>query len=108
MSKLTELEVCRKMAELEGLVSHIAGNVECAENHYAAKAIDGVVYETSRPYNPITGKALCFELMVKYGIDFFNINGVFYASDNKSVCVNSDNPGRAICLAILKSKGVEI
>jgi hypothetical protein len=104
MSNLTDLEICKRIAKIEG-VEH---------------ASDGIGvrywYEEGAPvknYNPLTDDAMCFRLMVKYGIILMTsrpdkgkvvgYNAWYYELIDK-VFVAGLNPNKAICLAIIESK----
>ena len=101
MSDLTDLEICRKIAEIEG--KSIDCDIgDCVSIHNGG---DGKLY------NPITDKALCFDLMVEYGVDFYSICVVgctyeaviFITSRNESIMARNKNPNKAICLAIIEA-----
>ena len=106
MNKLTDLEICKRLAEIEGLEfivkMDVFGFSECvfadSENHA------GLIR-----YNPLTDDALCFNLMIKYGIryDGRKIKGRhhFWSGNikNKNYTITL-HPNRAICLAIIASK----
>ncbi len=105
MNELTDLEICQRIAEIEGKSywTHGTGEGICM-NYIEGKRTSKVLY-----YNPLTDDALCFKLMVKYGIryDGRKIKGKhhfwFGNIKNKNYIVNF-HPNRAICLAIIKSK----
>lgn len=101
MSELTDLEICKRIAEIEGVRAvELGSESECwigDENH--------------DEYNPLTDKALCFDLMVKYEIDVqspyrpqgetrWEINYWIDAYSDAGV-IYDENPQRAICLAII-------
>lgn len=110
MNKLSDLEICKRIAEIEGLESRQCGNVECAENHYIT---DNAYCDETRHYNPLTDDALCFKLMVKYGVLFTpvipNIKIRDYSRGNykpETYMANSElnqSPNKAICLAIIEA-----
>ena len=105
MNKLADLEICKRIAEIEGLMF-------CTGNRYARIEIwlDGKVYKYKK-FNPLTDDALCFKLMVKYEVSLtygdYAVNaeiliereGGDYSFTSQAYC-----PKRAICLAIIKSK----
>lgn len=76
-----------------------AENEEC----FFTKVYSAPSQYTKATYNPLTDDALCFQLMVKYKIDFFHVNGIYCASDNKLVTAQCDTPNKAICLAIIEA-----
>lgn len=95
MKELTDLEICKKIAKIEGVDYSV---------HTSAV---GLAYTDELGevlwYNPLKNDALCFRLMVKHevSIDFdcvrdVNISGFgFYGFDS--------SPNKAICLAIIKA-----
>jgi hypothetical protein len=103
MDKLTDLEICKRIAEIEGLIF-------CTGNRYARIEIrkEGKLYKYSQ-YNPLTDGALCFKLMVKYKISLIqhqNNNAVYciWDHDEKHATNTMWNANRSICLAIIQSK----
>jgi hypothetical protein len=103
--KLTDLEVCQRIAEIEGKSYWTHGTGEGVFINYIEGDRDSKVLY----YNPLTDDALCFNLMIKYGIryDGRKIKGKhhfwFGNIKNKKYIVNF-HPNRAICLAIIESK----
>ncbi len=105
---MNDLEICTRIAEIEGInvFMHdciVRGGVLCRK--------DVVTGLAPQVYNPLTDKALCFDLMVKYELDvqapyrphnetewevMYWIDGVSDAG-----AVKNKNPQRAICLAII-------
>lgn len=107
--KLTDLEICKKIAEIEGHLS-IDNDSLFAQSH----RVKIIVHGEGRTllYNPLTDDALCFQLMVKYKMQLTNIskNGCEYICYKQNVYVNVNNttkgiksPNKAICLAIIKA-----
>ena len=102
MENLTDLEIFQKIAEI-----HI-GCVYIFDN--------SVYWDSSKgdEFNPLTDKALCFDLMVEYEIDLLPLRvgvGVYHKShwelfngvdDFEEFSLCDKNPQRAICLAIIK------
>ena len=93
LNDLTDLEICKEIARIEGKKVH-----EDNSQLTGFALLDSESYEC---FNPLTDKALCFDLMVKYVVDFFHRDGTYSASDNKSFVVDDAKPHRAICLAII-------
>ena len=110
---MNDLDICKRIAEIEGVklygnsltiegtLSHVHDNNELGYNVQ---------------YNPLTDKALCFDLMVKYHIELTPLKGGdFLATPIKkydvygapAMCLNNGyvdyNPQRAICLAIIEA-----
>jgi len=90
---MTDLEICKRIAEIEGI--HVS-NVDAGM------------------YDPLTDKALCFDLMVNNNIELTPMkNGQFLATIIKKYDVYGApdlylnkgyldyNPQKAICLAII-------
>ena len=59
---MTDLEICKRIAEIEGLSEHRFRNYCNAEYDDECRLI------SVDHYNPLTDKALCFDLMVKYDV----------------------------------------
>lgn len=90
---MTDLEICKRIAEIEKI--HVS-NVECGM------------------YDPLTDKALCFDLMVKYKVVYLEGEAFADCLDGCSpegggyYCegtATDTNPQKAICLAIIEAKG---
>lgn len=104
MNELTDLEICRRIAEIEcvELMPHQEGD----RTTFAAGS--QVIY------SPLTDDALCFKLMVKHEV---NVNFVecpagtgkaWYAtgqySNSNTLCTDyCSSPSKAICLAIIEA-----
>jgi hypothetical protein len=106
MDKLTDLEICKRIAEIEGaketLYSYSSFNTP---KELTAVFDSSTVFN----YNPLTDDALCFKLMVKYKISLIqhqNNTAVYciWDHDEKHATNTMWNANRAICLAIIKSK----
>jgi hypothetical protein len=99
MKVLTDLEICKRIAEIEGKPHE----VDC-DKLYVTGEVFGTSYREL--FSPLTGDALCFKLMVKYNVSFWQLNKMFCAKvRNPDFRVDSaKSPNRAICLAIIKSK----
>jgi hypothetical protein len=90
---MNDLEICKRIAEIEKI--HVS-NAECGM------------------YDPLTDKALCFNLMVKY-MRFFKIQTVGNltvicvhdletTSPQDLLCiVKNTDPQKAICLAVIEA-----
>lgn len=107
MSKLTDLEICKRVAEIEGVNVDVIGGKAIIDN-----IIDGVRIRLTE-YNPLADDALCFQLMNKHFISLINhetTNGGCYAiwahsNETPHPCSTSvlTNQNRAICLAIIEA-----
>ena len=107
MSELTDLEIVRRLANLAGYNL----NEYCEKTGFTSCSfIDKNKLQMGHiSYNPLTNKSLCFDLMIKHGIDFQHkeVNSrCFVAMDSNSETLGEcdENPQRAICLAIIKKE----
>tara|TARA_R110002051_G_scaffold301683_1_gene369645 strand:+ start:740 stop:991 length:252 start_codon:yes stop_codon:yes gene_type:complete len=80
---MTDLEICKRIAEIEGISDYIFINYD---------------------YNPLTDKALCFDLMVKHKVDTEwwgdELGAYIPVNDGE---IHDKNPQKAICLAIIEA-----
>jgi hypothetical protein len=102
MSKLTDLEICQRIAEIEGRVISGVGSL-----NVFVKCEPSLI--GNEQYDPLTDDALCFRLMIKYKISLIqhqNNTAVYciWNHDEKHATNTMTNPKRAICLAIIESK----
>jgi hypothetical protein len=102
MNELTDLEICQRIAEIEGRVISGVGSlnvfVKCEPSRIG-----------NEQYDPLTDDALNHNLMIKYKISLIqhqNNTAVYciWNHDEKHATNTMTNPNRAICLAIIKSK----
>ena len=104
MTELTDLEILSKLAEIEKLDDFkIIG-----ENASYLDHIDkGFRYGFTRySFNPLKGKALCWDLMNKHDITIVRyydglVSGRFRI-DGDMYSVAASTPERALCLAIIE------
>lgn len=105
MSELTDLEICKRIAEIEG-----KEYASTSDGVYVIGELFGKEYKEL--YSPLTSKALCFDLMVKYELDVqapfkphdeinWEVNYSFNAYSDAGV-VYDENLQRAICLAVIE------
>jgi len=96
MSDLTDLELCKRIVEIEGECIDF-----CTDSFVVVhNGGDG------KYYNPLTDDALCFQLMVKYKVDIehFKCGTVStYIDDSVHGEVIEINVNRAILLAIIEA-----
>jgi len=109
---MTDLEICKRIAEIE----HGTAYVDCDDTGEFININHPRSDRGGEMYNPLTDKALCFELMVKY-MRFFKIQSdenltVIYVHDLEAtspqdlLCIVKDtDPQRAVCLAIIEAYG---
>ena len=108
MKELTDLEICKRIAEIEG--------VSCFEfPDCIVRTSDpdgtGTPQEAIGVYSPLTDDALCFQLMIKYETGCSTC-GNFADTHKKAWCAKAKGcknltieitPNRAICLAIIEA-----
>ena len=71
MTELTDLEICERIAEIEGYIFDTgSGYFRCKLNKHG-KVVDYI------DYNPLTDNALCFQLMVKHDINLTSMDSVY-------------------------------
>ena len=109
MTELTDLEICKKIAEVEGLTCELRESLFGNKILYALTESHGGL----KSYNPLTDDALCFQLMVKYKIDLVWVssllngdNRVYAKNTRRSNLVNKapiKDVNKAICLAIIEA-----
>lgn len=105
MKDLTDLEICKRINEIEGLSIRKAAHYE--------KVMNGAgICIGFNPHNPLEDDALCFKLMVKHGITFSyeaGIRDTIYAAAHMNAkshqYVFDAHPNKAICLAIIETNG---
>mgnify|MGYP003636529076 FL=1 len=103
MTELTDLEICKRIAEIEGFLTDPDDKYP---RYLRFKSGEHVGYKT---YNPLTDDALCFKLMVKYKIQLRKVtNGDGWSASfnklNHSICtLFNTSPNKAICLAIIEA-----
>jgi hypothetical protein len=101
MKELTDLEICQRIAEVEG--------VELMPYRQGDRTAFSAGSQTI--YNPLTDDALCFSLMLRhqvsvtYGEYAVNAEILIEKKDGEhSFATQAYCPKRAICLAIIVSK----
>jgi hypothetical protein len=114
MTELTDLEICQRIAEIEG-VSNII-EIDAIEPYLGI--IDGNIKPPSPVklvgrYDPLKDDALCFRLMKKHEVDLASpyrpnketswCADIFVNTYSDSLSVQDDNPNKAICLAIIEA-----
>lgn len=120
MRELSDLEICKRIAEIElGKSWFCNGDVDIV---YTSKTNMNAIFgkkhgdnDGNTAFNPLADDALCFRLMVKYEVSLgYGAIERYYASPSVlmgvkeylgiSSATNSKSPNRAICLAIIASK----
>ena len=109
---MTDLEICKRIAEIEGLAHTLENN--CFGDGKSVYA-DTANHTGLKHYNPLTDDALCFQLMVKYAIEVkppftgVQVNtkvvwSIFNGIDDfDNYYLYDKNTNRAICLAIIEA-----
>ena len=110
MNELTDLQICKRIAEIEGVPVFDDG-FDLFIPDYEASMSTG--YDEDKEYNPLTDDALCFQLMVKYDCDLispYRPNNdthwecqIFTEDCADAVSIYDDSPNKAICLAIIEA-----
>ena len=102
MSELTDLEICKRIAEIE--------NKGDCFSWFNTFAIRTEMYAEREEYNPLTDDALCFQLMVKYEVNVDSYLGVTNISsdytDRQDIAQFSYMDytiNKAICLTIIEA-----
>jgi len=98
MSELTDLQICKRIAEIEGYPQQVMGHgtviISTATEHTIGHW---------KEYNPLTDDALCFQLMVTHRISVdIRKDGrtqAFMDCENSTECVTDESPSKAILLA---------
>lgn len=101
---MKDLEICKRIAEIE----HGACFVDGDDSGNFINLNHPMSDRGGEMYNPLTDKALCFDLMVKHDISLINVKDstASYAvwDDSTPELKKTEvgtNPQRAICLAII-------
>jgi len=120
MKELTDLELCKKIAEIEQvevreLSNNFLLNISCTFGTRAniscefaqCKTVeDYKVVEAKRKeylYNPLTNDALCFKLVVKHRLEIFQADKEWHCTWRYSnLSMHSESLNKAICLAIIR------
>tara|TARA_R110000787_G_scaffold270630_1_gene377625 strand:- start:75 stop:407 length:333 start_codon:yes stop_codon:yes gene_type:complete len=107
MIVLTDLEICKRIAEIEGRSCWQTSSGEGV----CINCFEGERDSAVRYYNPLTDDALCFTLMLKYEVSL-TYGGYAVTAEiliekedgEHSFATQAYCPKRAICLAIIASK----
>ena len=98
---MDDLTICKKIAEIEGLLTESAHGYDCCAFKLESLGVTNKYKKYSFiPYSPLTNDALCFRLMIKYGVNLiqhhpkkyapsFSVDGLpaFYLTANKAICL---------------------
>ena len=105
MTDLTDLEICKRIAEIEGAKETLFSRVKPKE---LTAVFDG---NTTFNYNPMKDDALCFKLMLRYEVSLtygeYAVNAeilIKKEDGDYSFSLQAYCPKRAICLAIIESR----
>lgn len=104
MKKLTDLEICKRIAEIEGFTTIAHEGYECCSVNS-----EGVISHI--PFNPLKDNGLCFQLIIKYKVRIHwlweeNDGTPHYEahiSEDGSDIKYDKAPNKAICLAIIEA-----
>jgi hypothetical protein len=104
MKELTDLEICKRIAEIEGRVISGVGSL-----NVFVKCEPSLI--GNEQYDPLTDDALCFKLMVKHNVsltygDYAVTAEILIEKEDgeHSFAAQAYCPKRAICVAIIESK----
>ena len=108
---MDDLEICKRIAEIED-TKFLSGEGDKANKIYHVWQHSeryGILLQ--KEYNPLTNDALCFKLMVKYGLSFYSkgqiVGGKKFGAQvlriNHPALMTDESPNRAICLAIIEA-----
>lgn len=118
MQELTDLEICKRIAEIDGVINTMVAYPNQDKSFLGlidTHDFSGTPPQLIGEYNPLTDDALCFELMV---LNEINVNFIecpagtgkaYYATghnklNRNTICTDyTDSPNRAICLAIIEA-----
>jgi hypothetical protein len=108
MKDLTDLEICKRIAEIEGAKETLYSY----SNFNKPKELTAIFESSTHfDYNPLTDNYLCFSLMLRhevsltYGEYAVNAEILIEKEDGEhSFSAQAYCPSRAICLAIIMSK----
>jgi hypothetical protein len=107
---MTDLEICKRIAEIEGL--RVASPKEAEVRGYMPTLcviiLNGDYLGGSHSYKPLTNNTLCFNLMVKYKVERKILDGIVYYSipfQSKMYQVIEGHDSKALCLAIIEANG---
>jgi len=96
---MTDLEICKRIAEIEGY--RVSTDVRPSCGSAYANIYPDNCYGN---YNPLTDKALCFDLMVKHELEMFKVGSNWNCAwTDSNLTTSNKNPQRAICLAIIEA-----
>ncbi len=101
MSELTDLEICKRIAEIEGIEHHVE----------MPDTINAYIYseQLNKEYNPLKDDGLCFRLMAKHELLVETSEGktyAWYASAFEASPYVDKSPNRAVCMAVIKKNEV--
>ena len=106
MSKLTDLEICKRIAEIE-FGKHSDNwfwSVEGESDTAMVSAFTGDgIFGSYSEYNPLTDDALCFKLMIKYQASTCFVRPAGSYIGNGADLTFKGNPNKAICMAIIEA-----
>ena len=105
MSELTDLEMCKCIAEIEGVKFTVAGGKIAADTFQVHELFSCA--HMGFIFNPLTDDALCFRFCYKDGISVHYVDcpagsgRAYFANKNSNSTNYCDTPNRAVCLAKL-------
>ena len=108
MSELTDLEICKCIAEIECVKFTVVGG-EIAADTFQVHELFSCAH-MGFIFNPLADDALCFKLMIKYSVKPgftecpAGTGKAYYADFSDGACVTEycSTPNKAIFLAIIE------
>ncbi len=103
---MTDLEICKRIADIEGLLWVVAYPDTDKEfvGLINGNDLTGTPPELIGEYNPLKDKAICFNLITKYELEVFKVDSKWFCICTSSNTTKHDeNPQKAICLAIIEA-----
>lgn len=102
MKELTDLEICKRIAKIDGVVVYRETKDFYGDNYFR----DDTHHDLAPVvYNPLTDDALCFQLMVKYKIKLcweYDETWLCYKNGFSILLSKDESPNKALCLAIIE------
>lgn len=97
MSELTDLEVCKRIAEIEGFTDLIEEDGRLFWQNWCVA--EGTQYNL---FDPIKDNEQCFELMIKYKVILYpEYDGTYVCKIGNKINSKHKNPNAVICLSII-------
>lgn len=97
MANSTSKDICKRVAEIEGL--KLSEEWNCLKSGIIIVEKYDSVGEIQKQFNPLADKALCFDLMIKHEIQSKIVDELYFGyGDMFFTC---PNPCESICMAVM-------